>query len=386
MEPRGHSLSEPFISLSAPSASHQALHDDLVFLGFDPRTIEHIFTTHHVRDIDEALGILSQEPCPLFGQLEVCRICLEPRDVLKSSSCGHRFCEDCLKGYVEVKVMSGQVLSIACPQADCGVELSITESLLSPELLEKFRRFRHNQLLNQEPNVRWCPTPDCETVLRGGSTQAPRLHCDLCGADVCFNCGERWHDEQTCGQAADSSYATWAVGKDIQHCPMCRRRIEKEDGCNHMQCPGCSYQWCWLCRGRYTDMHYSPLNPFGCPGLQSAEHTLARWPWYKRWLLRLFVLFLFPLVLLFGVPVLFTYKTMELLDECCYMGSALCSCFKYCIMLPLVFTLGVLCTPLVIALSCPPLICFLFVHCLIELKFQARIWTGRPASTSNSLT
>lgn len=279
--------------------------------------------------------------------------------------------------------MSGQVLSIVCPQAECGAELSGLESLLSPELLEKFRKFHRNQLLNQEPNIRWCPSPDCETVLRGGSVQAPQLHCDLCGADVCFNCGEPWHGDQTCGQAADSSYATWALGKDIQHCPMCRRRIEKEDGCNHMQCPGCAYQWCWLCRGRYTDMHYSPLNPFGCPGLQSAEHTLARWPWYKRWLLRLFVLFLFPLVLLFGVPVIFTYKTMELLDEWCYMGSAFCSCFKYCILLPLVFTLGVLCTPLVIALSCPPLLCFLFVHCVVELKFQARIWTGHPPSLSN---
>ena len=41
---------------------------------------------------------------------------------------------------------------------------------------------------------------------------------------------------------------------------------------------------------------------------------------------------------------MFTYKTMELLDKWCYMGSAPCSCFKYSILLPLVFTLGVLFT------------------------------------------
>ena len=163
--------------------------------------------------------------------------------------------------------MSGQVLSIVCPQAECGAELSDLESLLSPELLEKFRKFHRNQLLKQEPNIRWFPSSDCETVLRGGLVQAPRLHYDLCGADVCFNCGEPWHEEQTCGQAADSSYATWALGKDIQHCPICRRMIEKEDWRNHMQCPGYAYQWCWLCMGIYTDIHYSPLNPLGCPGL-----------------------------------------------------------------------------------------------------------------------
>ena len=385
MEPRGHSLSEPFIT-SGSSPVNQALHENLSFLGYDPATIDHILRVHHVQDIDEALVSLSHEPCPLYIKQEFCRICYEARDVLVTLPCEHRFCEDCLRGYAEAKIVSGQVLAIICPQANCGVELDNIESLLSPELLVKFQRFRRNQLLCQEPNIRWCPTPDCEAVLRGGSEQSPRLHCGLCDTDVCFNCGEIWHDELTCLQAADFSYASWATGKNIQHCPMCRRRIEKEDGCNHMQCPGCSYQWCWLCRGRYTDMHYSPLNPFGCPGLQSAEHTLDRWPWYKRWLLRLCVLFLFPLVLLFGVPVLFTYKAMELMDEWCYMGSALCSCFKFCILLPLVFTLGVLCTPFVIALSCPPLLCFLLAHCFVELKFQARIWVGHHSSVSSRLT
>ena len=40
---------------------------------------------------------------------------------------------------------------------------------------------------------------------------------------------------------------------------------EKNEGCNHMTCISCKYQWCWLCEGEYRYDHYESGK---CRGLQ----------------------------------------------------------------------------------------------------------------------
>lgn len=36
-----------------------------------------------------------------------------------------------------------------------------------------------------------------------------------------------------------------------------------------MTCRVCKYEWCWLCGSTYSDIHFSPLNPLGCAGMQN---------------------------------------------------------------------------------------------------------------------
>ena len=40
---------------------------------------------------------------------------------------------------------------------------------------------------------------------------------------------------------------------------------EKNEGCNHMTCAECKYQWCWLCGGKYSYNHFYEGK---CNGLQ----------------------------------------------------------------------------------------------------------------------
>lgn len=59
------------------------------------------------------------------------------------------------------------------------------------------------------------------------------------------------------------------VRRTSKRCPKCRAPTEKDGGCNHVSCAICHYEWCWLCNGKYTPLHYSPTNIlFGCPGAQ----------------------------------------------------------------------------------------------------------------------
>ena len=60
----------------------------------------------------------------------------------------------------------------------------------------------------------------------------------------------------------------WTKGKRVKRCPRCKIYTEKNEGCNHMTCVSCKYQWCWLCEGEYKYGHYD----YGkCQGQQFAK-------------------------------------------------------------------------------------------------------------------
>jgi hypothetical protein len=58
--------------------------------------------------------------------------------------------------------------------------------------------------------------------------------------------------------------SSWVEGH-TKHCPNCDRRIEKNDGCNHMTCPakpiGCGYQFCWICGWKWPHDSEHPCLP-----------------------------------------------------------------------------------------------------------------------------
>ena len=88
-----------------------------------------------------------------------------------------------------------------------------------------------------------------------------------------------------------------------------------------MTCTVCGYEWCWLCGSTYSDIHFSPLNPLGCAGMQDSRYTgISRCKIYLiRFLSFLGILILIPIVLpLFmvfvGPGLLVTYAY----DRCTY--------------------------------------------------------------------
>jgi hypothetical protein len=57
----------------------------------------------------------------------------------------------------------------------------------------------------------------------------------------------------------------WKKNKNLKQCPRCKIYTEKNEGCNHMTCANCKFQWCWLCEGKYEYGHY---NQGKCRGFQ----------------------------------------------------------------------------------------------------------------------
>ena len=175
-----------------------------------------------------------------------------------------------------VKTKDGDVLKVSCIDPNCDREIPEEECrqfLTDPEILAKYEKFRREKLIMLNPNARFCPKPDCPGHMTG-SRWNPRLVCPICSEEVCFNCGQRWHGYFVgCNQNVDIGYSRWAINKDVQKCPKCRIRIEKAEGCNHMTCQSCHYEFCWICRGPYSSNHYDPWNIFPC--ITSTSPTLA---------------------------------------------------------------------------------------------------------------
>lgn len=249
-----------------------------------------------------------------------CEICLyELTFPWTHPRCGeHTFCLSCITTYLETLINDSKVLNIKCPGSKCLIEFTEQDisKIVSAEVFSKYLKFKSRAELLVDPEVKWCIQPDCEGFVRGSSKDKLKT-CPICAFKLCFQCGKAWHPNKTCEDVVDADYELWARGKEIQMCPRCKHRIEKIDGCNHMTCAACSHNWCWLCRGKYTSNHFSPLNPFGCANLQSGFHTRNEWPMWKIYLARckglcfwLLVLIFFPLIIVFG-PAVYTTRSFH---------------------------------------------------------------------------
>jgi hypothetical protein len=244
---------------------------------------------------------------------ERCQICLYSINIPYSlPSCHHHsFCEACIRQYLEVLINDSKVLNIKCPGNKCTKEFESSDinSLVSPQIFEKFLKFKSRSELLKDPSIKWCIRADCEGYVKGEESEILK-ECPICSMQICLKCGKSWHPKKSCDEMIDMDYEAWAKGREIQPCPKCRHKIEKVDGCNHMTCAVCGYNWCWLCKGKYTSNHFSNLNPFGCPNLQSGYNTRENWPMWKIYCARIkglcfwIMLVLFsPVIIVFGPAV-----------------------------------------------------------------------------------
>lgn len=99
-----------------------------------------------------------------------------------------------------------------------------------------------------------------------------KFKCEGCGYSSCVVCKMLWtygtahHEQKTCEE-----YNKLAMFEHenpeliltqeqleeqkqkglMKFCPKCNVLIEKNDGCKHMTCTQCKYEYCWICLGKY---------------------------------------------------------------------------------------------------------------------------------------
>uniref|UniRef100_A0A0K2T335 RBR-type E3 ubiquitin transferase n=1 Tax=Lepeophtheirus salmonis TaxID=72036 RepID=A0A0K2T335_LEPSM len=205
---------------------------------------------------------------------DLCCLCLWENQTEKFKSlmnCSHSFCFECLKIYARTEIQDGRV-SLKCPKCPESMHPNDVETCVdgNTKLLSLYESLTLRKVLSCDPDVRWCPAPDCVyAVIAAGCASCPKISCEWCPASFCYHCKAEWHPNQTCDDAARSSSRRCVSSSttslsDVKSCPRCSVLIVKMDdgSCNHMTCSVCEAEFCWLCMKEISSLHY--LSPSGC--------------------------------------------------------------------------------------------------------------------------
>jgi len=296
---------------------------------------------------DDVNNVARLMPLPVFGNKRKvdrwrtsfqCKICMQgiPIGYDFHLSCRHMYCEDCVSNFLKTSIDSRAILELYCPEEACDVRFSKKhiKELCTEQTFQKYLKFCEDYEVSTNKKLRWCPIPYCGRYVENlkGKSYAK---CD-CGTKVCFDCGGEWETGHRCKGNPDSLYKYWAKNKNIQQCPKCKIRIEKDEGCNHMTCTHCRYQWCWVCGEEYTSNHYSGYF-FGCPFVQFTNRDWS----LKRIVFYHLLIFLFSP--LFSILSGFTFmcksfSDVEAFRSCKYLVSLM----LLILYLPLSLIVGVL--------------------------------------------
>ena len=221
--------------------------------------------------------VLDQDKDAENGNNDECEVCYDNIEDKKLNAipCGHLFCTHCWFNYLKTLITEAKVEKIKCMNHECKEEIS-EEFILkhlseNKKLIEKYRKFKKRAEILQDKNKKLCPKPDCDSFLQK-SNKSRYVKCEH-GHEYCFDCLRPPHGKNSCDNNLEKQLVKWTKGKRVKRCPRCKIYTEKNEGCNHMTCVSCKYQWCWLCEGEYKYGHYESGK---CQGQQFIKADLPQ--------------------------------------------------------------------------------------------------------------
>lgn len=191
----------------------------------------------------------------------LCPVCIQtqPFDKFHNLSCAHSFCKSCWSMHFEIQITQGISTQIRCMAAGCDVLVpeDLVLTLVSrPQIRDKYQQFAFQDYVKSHPELRFCPGTNCQVILRSQDLSAKKATCKKCTTSFCFRCGNDYHAPTDCTtikkwltKCADDSETANYISANTKDCPKCNICIEKNGGCNHMQCFNCKHDFCWMCLG-----------------------------------------------------------------------------------------------------------------------------------------
>ena len=199
-------------------------------------------TIQNFSDVEEGFEEKKKMECP---------ICNEEFMVNRKNrvqNCGHTFCNGCWYDFLSIKIKENKLPSIKCLDYKCKSKLSddFIINLLNTDkdLIKKYKKYKMELEVINNPNKKLCPFPNCDSYLELKGVKEQYVTCKN-NHSFCFVCLKKPHGNLPCETNIDKSMLEYATNNFVKKCPNCSIITEKKDGCNHITCSKCQYQWCW---------------------------------------------------------------------------------------------------------------------------------------------
>lgn len=189
----------------------------------------------------------------------VCASNLLDSDFAIPKGCRHKFCKGCWQLHFEIQVKQGVSTTMGCMSPGCDIlvdEDLVLGNVTKADVAERYRHLCFLDYVRCHPNLRFCPGPNCPIVIKAMECVAKNTVCVNCKSRFCFKCGFSYHAPTDCEtikrwltKCADDSETANYISANTKDCPKCNICIEKNGGCNHMQCFNCKHDFCWMCLG-----------------------------------------------------------------------------------------------------------------------------------------
>ncbi|CAE6445835.1 unnamed protein product [Rhizoctonia solani] len=203
-------------------------------------------------------------------EMQMCVVCFEQGPGVRFAArsptvmCQHgaTVCVSCLEQHILIAIHRSRTVDIRCPHEGCGKMLEYQDIYCSVRewgMLGYYEQLLIRREMGNTEQFVWCKNPVCTSgqVHKPGPAQ-PIVICNNCHQKSCYIHDRPWHEGMTCAEydvklrkyeEQDRATRTYLV-KNTKQCPRCKRKIERNGGCDHMTCQrpgGCGHEFCWEC-------------------------------------------------------------------------------------------------------------------------------------------
>uniref|UniRef100_A0A0D3ED07 RBR-type E3 ubiquitin transferase n=1 Tax=Brassica oleracea var. oleracea TaxID=109376 RepID=A0A0D3ED07_BRAOL len=185
----------------------------------------------------------------LAAMKEECLICfndIDPERMFSIGKCTHRFCFQCVKQHVEVKLLHGMIPN--CPHDKCNSEMVIDAcgKLLTPKLGEMWKQRIKENAIPVTERV-YCPYLRCSALMSKTkiSESAKSLQsaypasgvrrCVECRGLFCVDCKVPWHGKLSCTE--DKKLHPNPPADDVKLKSLANNKMWRQCGTCARQCP-----------------------------------------------------------------------------------------------------------------------------------------------------